>query len=165
MALLFVHDWPLQFLFTVGGLGSSWKFLLLHVTSAINYPSCRIFLAARSRSYSFSRQIVKRPFSQCSTILNSALWSPLGHFYGDNNDVDGEGDEWCGNRDKTPGPSAQLYLAFFNAVCMQNSNNRSIPNLQHLFKSNECFRYSQLSLSSLLSHKFFGGWFNGLLQV
>lgn len=115
--------------FHCGRLGLFWKFLLLHVISVINYPSCRIFLAAKSRNYSFSRQIAKRPFSQCFTILNSALWSPLGHFHGDNHDVDSEEDEWYGNRDKIPGPSAQLYLAFFNVVCIQNFNNRRGPNL------------------------------------
>lgn len=73
------------------------------------------FLLPENRNHPFSRQIVKRPFSQCPTVWNSALWNPLGHLGGDGGSVDGEGDEydWGGNRDKTPGPLAQLYTAFF----------------------------------------------------
>ena len=103
-----------SFLSLWGVWGTSWRFLLPLVSSAITLYA-EFFLLPENRSHPFPRQIIKRPFSQWCTVSNGALWNPEGHLGGDSSSWWGRRWIWMRweQRYKSPGPLALALCSIF----------------------------------------------------
>lgn len=76
-----------------------WNLLEVSLTSFLRAQQlitlhAEFFLLSENRNHPFPRKTVKRLFSQCPTVSNSALWYPLGHLGGDSSSVDSEEDKY-----------------------------------------------------------------------